>query len=124
MAIVAGFDVQRAQITFDALDTASGEISRGRIDATPAACAAWWSERSPGCTTSAGSASAGQATPALHYALLELRCSLTAGERNVEASPSSHLNPGDSEPPWCRRRPRPTHRRNANARVGARGAED
>jgi hypothetical protein len=37
MAIVAGFDVHRAQITFDALDTESGEISRGRIDATPAA---------------------------------------------------------------------------------------
>jgi hypothetical protein len=33
MAIVAGFDVHRAQITFDALDTDSGELSRGRIDA-------------------------------------------------------------------------------------------
>jgi len=29
-----------------------------------AACAGWWSGRSPGCTTSAGSASAGNATPA------------------------------------------------------------
>jgi transposase len=28
-----------------------------------AACAGWWSGRSPGCTTSAGSASAGNATP-------------------------------------------------------------
>src|SRR4051794_36812755 len=41
MAIVAGFDVHRAQITFDALDTDSGEVTRGRIDATPAAVARW-----------------------------------------------------------------------------------
>src|SRR3954451_5915646 len=37
MAIVAGLDVHRGQITFDALDTESGEVMRGRIDATPAA---------------------------------------------------------------------------------------
>jgi transposase len=41
MAIVAGFDVHRAQITFDALDTDSGEVTRGRIDATPAAVTRW-----------------------------------------------------------------------------------
>ena len=41
MAIVAGFDVHRAQITFDALDTDSGEVMRGRIDATPAAVRRW-----------------------------------------------------------------------------------
>src|SRR5687767_15033451 len=41
MAIVAGFDVHRAQITFDALDTDSGEVMRGRIDATPAALTRW-----------------------------------------------------------------------------------
>jgi transposase len=41
MAIVARFDVHRRQITFDALDTSSGEVSRGRIDATPAAVARW-----------------------------------------------------------------------------------
>jgi hypothetical protein len=41
MAIVAGFDVHRAQITFDALDTDSGEVMRGRIDATPAAVTRW-----------------------------------------------------------------------------------
>jgi transposase len=41
MAIVAGFDVHRAQITFDALDTETGEITRGRIDSTPAAVARW-----------------------------------------------------------------------------------
>ena len=41
MAIVAGFDVHRAQITFDALDTDAGEVMRGRIDATPAAVARW-----------------------------------------------------------------------------------
>ena len=36
-AIVAGFDVHRRQITFDALDTATGEVSRGQIESTPAA---------------------------------------------------------------------------------------
>ena len=41
MAITAGFDVHRAQITFDALDTDSGEVTRGRIDSTPAAVARW-----------------------------------------------------------------------------------
>jgi Transposase len=41
MAILAGFDVHRRQITFDALDTETGEVSRGRIDATPAAVCAW-----------------------------------------------------------------------------------
>jgi transposase len=47
MAIVAGFDVHRAQITFNALDTDSGEVSCGRIASTPAAVRAWV-ERSPG----------------------------------------------------------------------------
>jgi hypothetical protein len=35
MAIVAGFDVHRAQITFDALNGETGEVYRGRIRATP-----------------------------------------------------------------------------------------
>ena len=39
--VVAGFDVHRSQITFDALDRDSGEVIRGRIDSTPAAVAAW-----------------------------------------------------------------------------------
>ena len=42
MGIVdAGFDIHRSQITFDALDTETGEISTGRIDATPAAVEKW-----------------------------------------------------------------------------------
>ena len=41
MAIVAGFDVHRAQITFDALDTETGEIQRGRMRADPEAVCAW-----------------------------------------------------------------------------------
>ena len=41
MAIVAGFDVHRAQITFDALDTETGEVTRGRIDSAPTAVARW-----------------------------------------------------------------------------------
>lgn len=41
MAIVAGFDVHRNQITFDALATETGELSRGRIPSTREAVAAW-----------------------------------------------------------------------------------
>ena len=41
MAIVVGFDLHRAQITFDALDLSSGEIHRGRIPSTPKAVREW-----------------------------------------------------------------------------------
>ena len=41
MAIVAGFDVHRAQITFDALDTETGEVHRGRIPADPESVRGW-----------------------------------------------------------------------------------
>ena len=47
MAIVAGYDVHRNQITFDALDSESGELHRGRIEATPRAVRSWV-ERFPG----------------------------------------------------------------------------
>jgi transposase len=40
-AIVAGFDVHRRQITVDALDTATGEVSRGQVESTPAAVEEW-----------------------------------------------------------------------------------
>jgi hypothetical protein len=41
MAIVAVFDVHRAQITFDALNRETGEVHRGRIQATPEAVRRW-----------------------------------------------------------------------------------
>jgi transposase len=41
MAIVAGFDVHRAQITFDALNQGTGEVERGRIRATPEGVREW-----------------------------------------------------------------------------------
>src|SRR5215211_9144948 len=41
MAIVAGFDVHRAQITFDTLDRGTGEVHRGRMRATPEAVREW-----------------------------------------------------------------------------------
>jgi transposase len=41
MAIVAGFDVHRAQITFDALDTETGEVHRGRIPADRESVRGW-----------------------------------------------------------------------------------
>ncbi len=40
-AIVAGLDVHLRQITFDCLDAATGEVTRGRIAATPAAVEGW-----------------------------------------------------------------------------------
>jgi transposase len=50
MAIVGGFDVHRAQITFDYLDTDSGETSTGQIrPATRQALRAWLS-RFTGCS--------------------------------------------------------------------------
>jgi hypothetical protein len=48
MAIVAGFDVHRSQITFDALDVETGEVTRGRIVADPEAVRCWV-ERFAGC---------------------------------------------------------------------------
>jgi transposase len=41
MAIVAGLDVHRHQITFDAFDEETGELTRGRIAATPEAVGSW-----------------------------------------------------------------------------------
>src|SRR4051794_41942189 len=41
MAILAGFDVHRAQITFDALNTETGEILRGRFRADREAVGEW-----------------------------------------------------------------------------------
>ena len=32
MAIVGGFDIHRRQVTFDYLDTVTGQVRRGRID--------------------------------------------------------------------------------------------
>ena len=40
-AIVAGFDVHRRQITFDAPDTETGEVFRGKLDSTPTAVEQW-----------------------------------------------------------------------------------
>ena len=41
MTIVAGFDVHRAQITFDALNQETGEVQRGRLRASPEAVLEW-----------------------------------------------------------------------------------
>jgi hypothetical protein len=32
MAIIGGFDIHRRQVTFDYLDTGTGQVRRGRID--------------------------------------------------------------------------------------------
>ena len=39
--VVAGFDLHRAQITYEALDQESGQLLRGRIPATPEAVREW-----------------------------------------------------------------------------------
>src|SRR5215211_7277888 len=41
MAVVAGFDVHGARITFDVLDRGRGEVHRGRMRATPEAVREW-----------------------------------------------------------------------------------
>jgi hypothetical protein len=41
MAIVAGFGVYRAQITFDALNRETGEVQPGRLPATPEGVRGW-----------------------------------------------------------------------------------
>ena len=41
MTIVAGFDVHKAQITFDALDLGTGEVHRGRIPSSREAVREW-----------------------------------------------------------------------------------
>lgn len=41
MAIVAGFDVHGARITFEALDEGTGEVDRGRVPSTPEAVEKW-----------------------------------------------------------------------------------
>jgi transposase len=51
MSIVGGFDMHRAQITFDYLDTATGELRTGQIrPATRASLRRWLSERFAGRT--------------------------------------------------------------------------
>ncbi len=40
-AVVAGFDVDLRQITFDGVDSLAGEVIRGRIGSTPAAVEEW-----------------------------------------------------------------------------------
>jgi transposase len=39
--VMAGFDIHRAQITFDALDSGTGEVKTGRIASTPEAVEQW-----------------------------------------------------------------------------------
>lgn len=41
MTVFTGFDLHRAQITFDALDSETGEITRGRIESTAAGVERW-----------------------------------------------------------------------------------
>ena len=71
MTIVAGFDVHRRQITFDALDTDTGELTRGRIDATSSAVERWAARfAGRGCTSRWRRAPAGCSSPGRLSALV------------------------------------------------------
>ncbi len=48
MAIVGGFDIHRRQVTFDYLDTVTGQVRRGRIDPACRAALRSWLERFAG----------------------------------------------------------------------------
>src|ERR1039458_2417343 len=48
MAIVGGFDIHRRQVTFDYLDTGTGQVRRGRIDPACRATLRSWLERFAG----------------------------------------------------------------------------
>jgi transposase len=48
MAIVGGFDIHRRQVTFDYLDTVTGQVCRGRINPASRAALRSWLERFAG----------------------------------------------------------------------------
>ena len=49
MPIVGGFDVHRAQITFDYLDTDTGELCTGRVRPATREALRGWPSRFAGC---------------------------------------------------------------------------
>src|SRR5260370_38583662 len=49
MAIVGGFDIHRRQVTFDYLDTVTGQVRRGRIDPACRATVRSWLKQFADC---------------------------------------------------------------------------
>ncbi len=49
MAVVGGCDIHRRQVTLDYLDTATGQVRRGRIDPVCRVTLWLWLERFAGC---------------------------------------------------------------------------
>jgi hypothetical protein len=97
MAIVAGFDVPRGQITFDAVDTETGEVSPGRIDSNPPAVRAW-TERFRGSkrrakTDRVAAANPGDALPARRPRRRgrAARLAGAAGRARAEARPAESV---------------------------------
>jgi transposase len=70
MSIVGGFDVHRKQITFDYLDTVTGEVQCGQIVAADRRRLAEWLQRFAGCDDVAFAA---EACTGWRYVVEELR---------------------------------------------------
>ena len=65
MAIVGGFDIHRRQVTFDYLDTETGQVSGGRISPACRAVLRSWLERfaAAGMCAGPGRACGGELDP-------------------------------------------------------------
>ena len=105
MAIVGGFDVHRRQVTFDYLDTVTGQVRRGRITPACRETLRHWLERFAGCddTTFAGGG--------LHGVAVRGRGAAPGGghraagragrERGTGAAPSAAPRPTRPTPGTC-----------------------
>ena len=105
MAIVGGFDVHRRQVTFDHLDTVTGQVRRGRITPACRETRRHWLERFAGCddTTFAGGG--------LHGVAVRGRGAAAGGghrgagragrERGTGAAPSAAPRPARRTPGSC-----------------------
>ena len=105
MAIVGGFAVHRRQVTFDHLDTVTGQVRRGRITPACRETRRHWLERFAGCddTTFAGGG--------LHGVAVRGRGAAAGGghrgagragrERGTGAAPSAAPRPARRTPGSC-----------------------
>ena len=93
MAIVGGFDVHRRQVTFDYLDTVTGQVRRGRIAPACRETLRHWLERFAGCddTTFAGGG--------LHGVAVRGRGAAAGGVTALLAEPAERAEPARPQAP-------------------------